>query len=64
MYGQGSGVPQDFAEALKWFQLAAELDDEMYLEAAAEANKSVVMALPGGGGVGRGLSCCILLRCH
>ena len=33
MYLDGLGVPQDFAEALKWFQKAAELDN-----AAAQHN--------------------------
>ncbi len=27
MYGEGKGVPQDYAEAMKWYRLAAEQGD-------------------------------------
>jgi hypothetical protein len=27
MYGTGTGVPQDYAEAVKWYRMAAEQGD-------------------------------------
>ena len=37
MFGEGLGVPQDYAEALKWFRRAAEQND-----AAAQTNLGVM----------------------
>ena len=37
MYGNGKGVPQDYAEAVKWYRKAAEQGD-----ALAQVNMGIV----------------------